>query len=66
MLYEYALTLKQEARQYWGRPVNLPTALFFTNRYLCLPNRIIVLTAIFAGPSHMVNICCSCHLNENG
>lgn len=56
VLYEYVLTLPQEVKQYWGREIKLPSALFFANRYLCLVDRLIVLSVIFAEPSTEVNL----------
>ncbi|KAH9932947.1 uncharacterized protein B0H18DRAFT_1208273 [Fomitopsis serialis] len=51
VFYEYGLTLAREVRQYWGHRFDIPSAVFFANRYLCLISRAVVLSAMFAGPS---------------
>ncbi|KAH9932945.1 uncharacterized protein B0H18DRAFT_672223 [Fomitopsis serialis] len=54
VFYEYGLTSAREVRQYWGRPLNVPSALFFANRYMCLISRIVLLSAMFAEPSEVM------------
>ena len=56
VFYEYGLTSAREVRQYWGRPLNVPSALFFANRYMCLISRIVLLSAMFAEPSEAVSV----------
>ncbi|KZT69212.1 hypothetical protein DAEQUDRAFT_738314 [Daedalea quercina L-15889] len=51
VLYEYGLTFERETQQYWSRRLDIPGALFFANRYLCLLSRFVVLIAVFVRPS---------------